>query len=245
VAWRFVTWYDHRDRVSRGERARWVTVAFLDVGILHYMVRAGAHTHLLNVADYSTFGGRPGLCCGPPRFRYRVRATGCCPGRWRGPVPTRRGFGRDPGSPARQRRKRAGRGASLWVIGAVRQHPGRAGACPAARSSSLSATNATAGTRGMSGCARYRHGTSGRTLLKKAAGLDAGHRGGWARKRGAWRGRASAAAACCLVARGRVAAPPPKRPGWPRWTEGTVAPRLGIGAVQGHGSLFAAIDVVL
>jgi len=55
-----VTLVDHRDESAAMRGARWVTVAFLVVGILNYLY-ALVLTHLLNVAEYSTFAAGQGL----------------------------------------------------------------------------------------------------------------------------------------------------------------------------------------
>ncbi len=55
-----MTLVDHRDESAAMRGARWVTVAFLVVGILNYMY-ALVLTHLLNVAEYSTFAAGQGL----------------------------------------------------------------------------------------------------------------------------------------------------------------------------------------
>jgi O-antigen/teichoic acid export membrane protein len=55
-----VTLVDHRDESAAVRGARWVTVAFLVVGLLNYLY-ALVLTHLLNVADYSTFAAGQGL----------------------------------------------------------------------------------------------------------------------------------------------------------------------------------------
>jgi len=55
-----VTLVDHRDESAAMRGARWVTVAFLLVGVLNYLY-ALVLTHLLNVAQYSTFAAGQGL----------------------------------------------------------------------------------------------------------------------------------------------------------------------------------------
>jgi len=55
-----VTLVDHRDESSAMRGARWVTVAFLVVGVLNYLY-ALVLTHLLDVAQYSAFAAGQGL----------------------------------------------------------------------------------------------------------------------------------------------------------------------------------------
>jgi O-antigen/teichoic acid export membrane protein len=55
-----VTLADHRDFSAAVRGARWVTVAFLVVGVLNYLY-ALVLTHLLDVAQYSTFAAGQGL----------------------------------------------------------------------------------------------------------------------------------------------------------------------------------------
>ena len=55
-----MTLVDHRDESAAMRGARWVTAAFLVVGVLNYLY-ALVLTHLLNVAEYSTFAAGQGL----------------------------------------------------------------------------------------------------------------------------------------------------------------------------------------
>jgi O-antigen/teichoic acid export membrane protein len=55
-----VTLADHREESAAMRGARWVTVAFLVVGVLNYLY-ALVLTHLLNVTQYSTFAAGQGL----------------------------------------------------------------------------------------------------------------------------------------------------------------------------------------
>ena len=75
-----MTLVDHRDESAAVRGARWVTVAFLVVGVLNYLY-ALVLTHLLNVADYSTFAAGQGLRVTDVLRRdedgIRVLFTGC------------------------------------------------------------------------------------------------------------------------------------------------------------------------
>lgn len=55
-----MTLADHREESAAMRGARWVTVAFLVVGVLNYLY-ALVLTHLLNVAQYATFAAGQGL----------------------------------------------------------------------------------------------------------------------------------------------------------------------------------------
>ena len=229
--------------------ARWITLAFVIVGLLNYGY-ALVLTRLLDVAAYSRFAAGQGLI-----LWASTVATVCVPwvlAQGAGPRPVRSGAA--VGHPVRQAGQRRQRGQSPrpWSgssrCGSPRQP--RRWPWPSARSSSSWAPRPRAGSRGTSACARSSVLYVAENVLKNAAGVLLVVVAGL--------GDTGALAAfgigglVMLVWWPRMPRPPPG-PGRRLATAGPPGPvapgpwgrAARIAGAQGMVSLFVAMDVVL